>query len=593
MKSIKKLLSAVLATTIAATLAAMPTAVFAEQTVTAQLVKSGITFVRNGETEQADKNNSEGATFYTSWDDATITNQRRTYVKFEAEGDTATTFKTAPYVTLKFTVKKDECSSTGGDLGSTKFEVYGLTNKTFDTATLTWNTAYTADLEQFSTVTTVVNGLTVDSSNVCEIDVTDYVTSQTDGKFAFKLASDKLVAIDCRAATAVKPTLVAYSEEPAGKAAVKAAVNALSVPTVVENNELNLPQYKDSENEVTVTWTSSNTDVIEIEYGNAMVKPTDDNATVTLTATAACGNFSATKSFSVIVLCGDKEWSVPATADTHVRGTKTDKGANDKLLYTQNVSGTMDATWRRSYITFNLSAADNAKLQKADRIKLRLRENFADTALATSVLDVHGLAKKDIDIANLDYAASNTSDMEAVTNKLSSKTGFTQGEVFELDVTDYVKAQTDGKYAFKLVSTSLLGFDSLEATAADVVKPCLVAYDIAEYGFTIGTGDDAQAYHIGDALTTGTMNISLEAKTFARLSTRGRFIAALYNGAALETVSISTVPEVVSEDDGFYAYNATINIENAANRTIKLFLLEDGTLTPILDTVTLGNVSGN
>lgn len=646
MKHMKKILSFLLTFAVTASMLVLPSGVFAENESTGSeptvvgvtddtyvrcaggvVYKGNSAYVNSQVVTMTDDNKSSyttgqlthnaEATLYTSDATADTTgSRRRTYLKFTLSEEQKTAVQSAQYVVLKLGLKSDESTSAS----KATLTVHGLkdTNKTFDTATLTYDGTKDV-LEKVENPIASVTGI----SEVCELDVTDYVTEETDGSYAFKLVSDEVLAFYSKekSGDVVKPSLVFYSEAPAEKTAVETDAAALSPASVVSESFL-LSTSGDAGS--SIAWTSSDSDTIAISGGTATVTPSQTaHKSVTLTATVTNGSFQTTKSFEVIVLSNSAEWSVAPTADTWVRSnggnlytneivysngtevTLTDDNKSsyktgdllkysDNKLYAQSKELTKDSGgYRRSYLKFAPSEADAAMLASADRVVLKLTK-FAGNGKATeegAAVTVHGLTGdlKNFDVTKLTY---NTSEnLESVTNPLATKTEVDKADTMELDVTEYVRAQTDGVYAFKLDGNDKLAeFHSLESATA-AARPCLVAY--TDDVNTVKMNIDGGVCKLTDPLKAGKANISLKVERTETQNPSGILIAALYDvtdgvaSPSLETVAISDASGEIASGSK-YTYQLSLNIADATNKIIKVFLWQGWNMVPVLETTTIG-----
>lgn len=611
MKNIKKFLTIILTGTILAAAAVFPAAADAEEPTTIPVSED--TFVRcsggvvysgnkvyvDGETitvTDATKGNyntgqvvDSGATLYTS--DAAADNtggRRRTYLKFDVGNDEKAKLQSASYIVLKMQVSSGDSTAT--------LAVHGLDNKSFDTSILNYDGTVSSGLEEFRNEIASVTGVSV---GILELDVTDYVKTQTDNTYAFKLISDKLLSFYSKekAGDFIKPSLVAYSEVPADKSSVMDDAAALTVPDVVKED---FTLAVSGTNGTTINWTSNNSAIaVNGETGEATVtQDATRNIEVTLTAKVEKGSFSATRNFNVIVLSPSRMQVIGVTADTHVRCKKGDgtgdvDGSKDKRLYVQELGADGGGCLRRSYLKFAPSAADVAKLKDADRITLKLKRTGVSAGMnqdwESAVLNVHGLTgdykTKWDGVKGLYYSTTSANGMDTVStglegfsNVIASVTGVS--EELELDVTDYVKSQTDGSYVFKIARNNggLLEFYSMESAGNE---PCLVAYDVA---------DDLEIKINGSAskeISDGEAELSLTVYKNGAMNPEGIVLAALYDksSGALKKIGKSQASGTI-DDGASHTYTVTLDITDAKNSLVKVFLWKDLiNIVPILPAI--------
>lgn len=138
------------------------------------------------------------------------------------------------------------------------------------------------------------------------IDVTEYVKSQKDGIYAFRMFGPSIQAyFYSRENETYPPLLVVQQNEtpptppPSGndEEDVNAAAEKLDIAKKVYGNFI-LPIA--GENETTISW-SSTSDLIAIDGANATAQKVEEPATVTLTATIEKGEVSVTKDFEITI----------------------------------------------------------------------------------------------------------------------------------------------------------------------------------------------------------------------------------------------------------------------------------------------------
>lgn len=457
---------------------------------------------------------------------------RRIYLKFTPTADEIAKIKNAAYVALRVTVSDTELS--GGvskDAATDTLTVHGITGEIkskLNVSTVTFNNSKTDGLEAYSNIVAKVTGL----SGAVEADVTEYVKDETDGTYAFKLLTETLCGFYQKTNDA-GPCLVIYDNMPADKQTAMEDAEALNVEKTVKKS-FNLPVLGNGGS--AVSWSSSDSTVISVdEAGLATVtQKENENTAITLTATVTKGNFTEKKTFGVVVLASNRMWAVTVNEDTYVRcgTTPTETGGTphdkENILTIQELGEDGGACLRRTYLKFSLSENDKAKLNDADRItlKLQLTSDTDKDAAQVATMTVHGLtgaAKEACNISELTFNSTKTDGgLEYVNCPVAKVTGIS--DVCEVDVTSYVKSQTDGVYAFKLTGDNqkVIIFHSNKTNYG----PELVAYDVADdLEFTI----NGAAKKLTDGIENGNLNFKLKVyNNGGAVNPKGVFVTVLY-----------------------------------------------------------------
>jgi len=358
----------------------------------------------------------------------------------------------SPKITLNLTLTAS-CQPVGNLL------VYGLTGEdktSWNEYTITFNSVNTGGLwenEENLISTYPVTGLA--GSAPIEIDVTDYVKSQSDGVFAFKLyasevtSSSTIIILDSKESTGKEPYLFAYSEN---TVAVEEAMQELSVG---ENDEITqsfeLPFTTD--NGCDIAWTSSDEAVISIDGNTAVVQrppsTAENDACVTLTATISKGQSSMQKDFSLVVMRNGAITPNSASVISEKNSTQHDDGGE---LFCSDTSGSK----KISLIEFDVS--DNI-YRYAENLVLRLKlsEECSNSQIKVTMLD---------DAQKSEYTDEITwsSAAEIIAAESDTTMSVVPGQWAELDISPYVNELEDTTAIFKLEAAGtdieLYGMDS-------------------------------------------------------------------------------------------------------------------------------------
>lgn len=354
--------------------------------------------------------------------------------------------------------------------------------------------------------------------NTLEIDVTDYLKSQTDGIYSFMIYAKDAIAVNkttrfysklADVGAELKPYLKLYSED---SDIYKAKFDANNVDLSAYNagikNELVLPSA--GVNGSALTWTSSDESVLLInEDGTVTVtRPINADAQVTLTVTATSGTITATAPYSVKVLMFNPNKMTPM-GDTRIRYGSSVKATDYSAESTVRITGG-SALAQRSHGWYrfeNLDAANLTAVQNATYVGLRLKVESIDDAgdhfrvqglnvLKTGWTIPDGIPPIDERVVLTGESASELGIRDFESNQLDilNTNTFTAGSYIELNVTDYVKEQTDGVYVFRTMrdtqNQKSIDFYSLNCGDPESYPHLQVYY-----------GDEGTAKYVAKALT--------------------------------------------------------------------------------------------
>lgn len=368
----------------------------------------------------------------------------------------------SPHITLNLHVK----ASTG--VGN--IEVYGLLGDTFkngwEETNLTKVTAIDLGLYTTTDNPVATYPLTgVSAKAWVSIDVTDYVKSQSDGVFAFKIdgsgitdAADIIQLYTKEYAEASTPYLSVSS---ADEGAVDADLLALSLGDITSvTDDFVLPQS--GSNGTTITWESNMQSVISISGGTAkVIRPSSlsaDDATVKLTATISKGTAQKKKDFMVYVL---RAGSINSTYTT----TISENMPQDSVpgLYGDNAANAV----KQGIVSFDVS---DEIYRFASSIDLRMRMRTVADGAGVQVYGLEG-AVKNVCAEDMTWnSAQAVVDIEPDSNTFAMA-----AETWcEIDVTDYINLQEDGTATFRISSAS--GSFRFYGNEAEY-KPQLIIYN--------------------------------------------------------------------------------------------------------------------
>lgn len=370
----------------------------------------------------------------------TLASGRNGFVVFDTAGLTVTDgtaadyVQNAPVVTLK--MKQSQYS------GDFEAEVFGITAEK-DSYSST-STTFTVALYNAGSSLGYFKG----SGKVeVSLDVTDYVKAQTDGKLVFKVKGDVRTGYSSNDIRYNNFSLTFdYSDE----AKLNSAANKIEVnENYKEDFTLPLTGSFDSE----ISWVSDNEDVISIDSATgeaAVTRPQGEDASVKLTATVTIGETSVTKEFTVTVpaeFTGDVLKAV-SEADLYVRKTNGDTYYGSQNYLRLNGSGT------HNFVRFSQTDMPQNEILNA---KLYLHYKGTTSPKAGNLtFTAYGMpsGKKDIwDEGTLTYNIAVSKDLISEENYMGvvQIDDVSTAHWVSVDVTDYVKAQADGKYEFRFV----------------------------------------------------------------------------------------------------------------------------------------------
>ena len=334
--------------------------------------------------------------------------------------------------------------------------VFGIENS--KTSYSSTNSAFTKALYDAGTEIGTVSG---EGKVSVSLDVTDYVKAQTDGLLVFRIKGDVRTTtspVSNKAYSSLQfkfnnfSLVFDYSDE----AKLASAKNAIELnESYSEDFELPTAGKFDS----VISW-ESDSEAIEIdEDGFATVtRPQDADASVTLTATITIGENQTTKQFTVTVpkvLTGDVLRAV-SEADIYVQnGYSTNYNYMNKFYI--NGSG------RQNFVRFRQE--DMAQEEIANAKLYLYFQSTGDTA-AENTVSMYGLTGNEkivwdeslvadtaVEQGLLDFSAEpyGTGTYMGVT-KLDN---LSEAHWVCIDVTDYVKSQSDGVYAMRFYGAAV------------------------------------------------------------------------------------------------------------------------------------------
>ena len=368
----------------------------------------------------------------------------------------------SPHITLNLHVK--------ATTGNGKLLFYGLLGDTHKTG---WEEA---DLTKVSAVRlglwdTTDNLLTeypmtgVGARQWISVDVTDYVKSQADGVFAFKIegadisdASDVIQLYTKEYAAVSTPYLSVSSADAGAVEADAAALNPGDLTAVTESFTLPVAGANGSQ----ISWTSAIPEVIRINGERAeVIRPSSqqaEDAAVKLTAVISKGSEQRTKDFMAYVLrAGIITPSYTVTLD------EASPGVTGAGLACNAAAGTRQF----GVLSFNVG---EEIYRFASSIDLRVYVKSADAGTVLAAGGLGGGEKAECS----NEMNWNGAPLTVGAGIESGESEAAEGAWCEFDVTEYVNNQTDGLAVFKLASAD--GKAVLHG-ADDTFKPQLMIYN--------------------------------------------------------------------------------------------------------------------
>ncbi len=304
-------------------------------------------------------------------------------------------------------------------------------------------------------------------TEVVTADVTDYVKAQEDGKYVFKIAGQS------SGNAQYNPCRLIFDYSDGAKA--KSAIDGVTLSDNIFSENFTLPT--EGKFDTVITWSSSDS-AIAIDGANAVVtRPTEEEGDkeVTLTASVTVGEATETKEFTVTVpavITADIIKAFP-TADSYAQKSNPDTNFNDKKNFYINGSG------RQNFIRFNVTDVNADEIGEAV-LNLYFREiNKPADGKDNFGITLYGLSGQD----KTSWEESTlTYNVGAELGLLDSSESYGSGELLgvqtvkydevgtmvSIDVTDYVKSQTDGVYALRFCGDSITAYlDTRECETAE------------------------------------------------------------------------------------------------------------------------------
>lgn len=299
--------------------------------------------------------------------------RRYPLMRFDA-GNMKTAVDTSSKIVLSFRVRKE--------LYYSRFLVYPLygAHRNFDENTLTWSVAASIMEGGVSLADYLENPYpqkaqpTDGSWQYYELDVTDYVRSQTDYIYAFKFwgtpGTENYVHLYSKEAAGFEPCLKFYTEvdyilEKAAKEAVlsiplNAVTRSFDLPTVWENSSL----LKDV---CTIEWASSDESVLRIEKSGTAARavlqsrPDGNDKTVDLTMAVKYRGVKKVQTLTARIL---RRGLVPLIKDTYVTGgTLSEKNhSKEENIFAGN-TGIAELD-KSAYLTFEQPESSSGEVKK-------------------------------------------------------------------------------------------------------------------------------------------------------------------------------------------------------------------------------------
>ena len=326
---------------------------------------------------------------------------------------------------------------------------------------------------------TLIGDITGTGKIEVSIDVTDYVKSQADKKYVFKIAG---YTPEGGTAGDVRFNTFALTFDYSDSAKARAAVNGIEALPATVTEDFTLPTT--GKFDTAVTWSSSDT-AITIDGASALVaRPSEaeGDKKVTLTASVTIGEATETKEFIVTVpaIITSDVLKAVSNADTYVQsGNYADTSYNyQNSLYIQG-SG------RQNFIRFNVMDVDADEVGEAilNLYLDRIENPKADTDSFT--IQVYGLSGQDktsweentltynegISLGLIDTSLESYGSGELI-GYTDIKNDAVKGWV-SIDVTDYIKSQSDGVYALRIYGSAVRAYFNTRECENEELRPYL------------------------------------------------------------------------------------------------------------------------
>lgn len=331
---------------------------------------------------------------------------------------------------------------------------YSITNSSFTSA-------------DFTAGTEIAKFFGTGKGDVFMLDVTQYVKQQTDGILVFKVNGD---TSNTTAEMRFDTLTLTFDYSDTGK--VAAAKRNISLEDTYEE-DFTLPT--EGEYGSTISWSSDNNAISVDENGNATVTQSEEDAcTVTLTASITLNETVDTKEFTVSVpkLKNADFYNVIASADTYIQnGTNyNDSNYNNQQKLYLNGSG------RQNFLRFEQNAVSTDEILNA---KLYLYYT-GKTGTTQTTFYLYGLSGTEKTSWQEDTLTTNIAVEVGLFDSTAESLGAgsyllwsqvendSEAQWICLDVTDYVRQQSDGVYAFRLYgSTAKANFSSREISGQE------------------------------------------------------------------------------------------------------------------------------
>ena len=330
--------------------------------------------------------------------------------------------------------------------------LYGLygAHKQFDENTLTWRIASGIQEGGVSLAEYLDNPFVTPvppaEAKWHEIDVTDYVKSQADYIFAFKAfagpGSSNSYALRSKEAQGFEPQLLIYTDI---QHSVNAAADQLEAAYRLSalTGDVALP---DSWGDCSVSWESEDESILS-NSGKICERPPlagGEDKTTIMNMKVSLGERTLTRRLTVCVL---REGVWPAEADTYTGGgmdAAASFGGSAQLYCGQKELPEFD---RKAFLKFSIPEGG---LADAAKVFLRLYPDHGRRSLSGMFAAV-GLSGEVKQAVHEDLTYETLAGLDLAEGVVTAGE-FAGNAWVDLDVTEYVKAQADGIYAFRLDS---------------------------------------------------------------------------------------------------------------------------------------------
>lgn len=325
---------------------------------------------------------------------------------------------------------------------------------------------------------TLIGDITGTGKIEVSIDVTDYVKSQADKKYVFKIAG---YTPEGGTAGDVRFNTFSLTFDYSDSAKAKAAINSIEGVNTTASEDFTLPATGKFDTEI--TWSSSDT-AIAIDGANATVtRPSEaeGDKKVTLTASVTIGENTETREFIVTVpaiITSDVVRAMP-NADSYAQKSNPDTNFNDtKNLY-------INGSGRQNFIRFNVMDINADEVGEAV-LNLYLREIKNPAADKDSFgITLYGLSGQDktsweestltynvgAELGLLDSSLESYGSGTLAANKII---GYNETESWiSIDITDYIKSQSDGVYALRICGDNVQAYFNSREYENEELRPYL------------------------------------------------------------------------------------------------------------------------